>query len=147
MKKSTQVAQLLLDIAGEQEKPLTPMALLKLVYLCHGWMLGLYDRPLITEDVEAWKYGPVIPELYHALKKFGGQPVSNPIEQDMPEFDDLESALIRRVFEVYGNNGLVLSGLTHRPGTPWSATWERGSSVIPNESIQQHFKELAAKAA
>ncbi len=31
------------------------MQLIKLVYLCHGWTMGLYSRPLI-ENVEAWQY-------------------------------------------------------------------------------------------
>ena len=29
----------------------TPMHVLKLVYLCHGWMLGLNDSSLINEPV------------------------------------------------------------------------------------------------
>ena len=38
------------------------MHAIKLVYLCHGWMLGIYGRSLIGEPVEAWRYGPVVPE-------------------------------------------------------------------------------------
>ena len=49
----------------------TPMHVLKLTYLCHGWMLGIYDHALINEPVEAWQYGPVVPSLYHKYKKFG----------------------------------------------------------------------------
>ena len=28
-------------------QPTTPMHVIKLVYLCHGWMLGNFDRGLI----------------------------------------------------------------------------------------------------
>ena len=38
------------------------MQVLKLVYYCHAWMLGLYGRPLIRQPIEAWRYGPVVPE-------------------------------------------------------------------------------------
>ena len=38
----------------------TPMHVLKLVYLCHGWVLGLTDQALIDEPVEAWQYVPPV---------------------------------------------------------------------------------------
>ena len=50
----------------------TPMHMIKLVYLSHGWMLGLRERSLINEAVEAWRYGPVVPSVYHRFKSFVG---------------------------------------------------------------------------
>ena len=44
------------------------MHVLKLVYVCHGWMLGIHGAPLITEPVEAWTYSPVVPTVYHRYK-------------------------------------------------------------------------------
>lgn len=43
-------------------------------------MLGLYGVPLIRDDVQAWKYGPVIPQVYHAgaVKDYRGRPVYGP---------------------------------------------------------------------
>ncbi|MCC7437458.1 MAG: DUF4065 domain-containing protein [Armatimonadetes bacterium] len=53
-----------LDIALKDGTALTPMKLLKLVYIAHGWHLGIMGKPLISDEVQAWKYGPVIPKLY-----------------------------------------------------------------------------------
>ena len=53
-----------------QDIETTVMHVLKLVYLAHGWMLGLHKRPLIKEQVEAWLYGPVILVLYQKYKYF-----------------------------------------------------------------------------
>ena len=139
------VANKLLEIARNRGKSLTPMQVLKLVYLCHGWMLGLCGLPLIRDRVEAWKYGPVIPGLYHSLKKYGADPVTETIEQpyDTP-FDDQEDGIIEEVFDVYGNHtGPQLSTITHRPGSPWSQTWDAGGTVIPNDGMKRHYKELA----
>ena len=44
------------------------MKVLKLVYISHGFHLALTNDPLIKENVMAWQYGPVIPELYFQLK-------------------------------------------------------------------------------
>ncbi|RYE90398.1 MAG: DUF4065 domain-containing protein [Cytophagaceae bacterium] len=54
----------------------TPMKLLKLVYISHGWSLALLNEPLINEAVEAWTYGPVIPSLYQELKEYGRERVT-----------------------------------------------------------------------
>ena len=53
------------DVNGQ---PLTIVHLLKLVYFAHGWHLGRTGQPLINRPVEAWKYGPVIPEVYDAFR-------------------------------------------------------------------------------
>ena len=52
-------------------KPTTPMGIVKLVYLAHGWQLGWDGEPLINEPVEAWTYGPVILACTTAIKPLG----------------------------------------------------------------------------
>ena len=54
----------------ETGKELTPMKVLKLVYIAHGWNLALYDEPLISDSIQAWKFGPVIPSVYQAFRVF-----------------------------------------------------------------------------
>lgn len=58
--------------AAKRNFKLTNLSLQKLAYFAHGWHLALFDKPLLEENdaFEAWRYGPVLPELYHALKAF-----------------------------------------------------------------------------
>jgi uncharacterized phage-associated protein len=77
----------ILKISKKQGFALTPMQLLKLVYIAHGWALMILERDLFADRIEAWKYGPVIPVLYHATKHFGRNPI--PLEL----IDDNESAV------------------------------------------------------
>src|SRR6516164_9635188 len=65
------VANYLLSKADVDQKKLDPLQLQKLVYIAHGWHLGLLNRPLFAQRVEAWPYGPVIEDVYHAFKRFG----------------------------------------------------------------------------
>lgn len=123
------------------------MQVLKLVYLCHGWMLGLYNRPLIKEPVEAWQYGPVVRDLYKSVKKFRSSPVEGPLSRNKEDFDEQEKDIMDQVIEMYGDfSGLALSRLTHEPGTPWYRTWNSGDryNIISNDLIEDHFKQLAA---
>lgn len=50
------VANYMLAVAEKKGMTLTPMQVLKLVYLAHGWSLAWFGRPLIRDDVEAWDY-------------------------------------------------------------------------------------------
>lgn len=138
------VAKTLIERAQKRGRPLTPMQVIKLVYICHGWMLGLYHRPLITQPVEAWQYGPVIDDVYQQLKKFGGGHVTEVMENFAEEFDPLENNLIDQVIDKYSHlSGIALSQMTHASGTPWAITWEnRGrNSVISSDLIEEHYSQ------
>ena len=139
------IAARLIRMGVEQDVPRNPLQIIKLTYLCHGWMLGLYERPLSGQHVEAWRYGPVIPDVYHAIKRYGSQPITGSPLPDRGRFDGVEADLIQQVFSAYGEfTGIELSQMTHAEGTPWHQTWDgRRNAVIPNDLIQRHFAELA----
>ena len=144
---SRAVANSLLDKARSDGNPLTPMQIIKLVYLCHGWMLGLHGRPLIWEPVEAWQFGPVIRDLYETVRHYKSEPIPDLLPpHQAAKLDWQEDDLVRQVYELYGrDSGIALSRLTHADGTPWSRTWERfgQNANISNDLIQDHFAGLA----
>ena len=70
------VAEHIRWLRTNEGEPTTPLHLVKLVYISHGWVLGFHGIPLIRESVEAWKYGPVIPAVYHRYKPFGGSHIN-----------------------------------------------------------------------
>lgn len=156
------VANFFLRKAWNEGKTLTPMKLQKLVYLAHGWALGAFDAPLISESVQAWQYGPVIESLYHEFKHFGSGDIDKEasdvdldhetfdIVYEVPVIDEDDSEaqdLINRVWNTYERySGGQLSTITHRPGTPWKKayTGERGT-IIDNHLIKEHYKNLIEK--
>jgi len=144
------VAQKVLDVCNSNEdtKSVTPMQLLKLVYLCHGWTLGLLGRPLVREPVQAWRYGPVFPELYHAIKDYRHSPVPTVPGAHPIDLDSSEESIIEQVCSGYGKwTGIQLSQLTHRRGSPWYVTWNesRGArnAEISSDLIEDHYRALA----
>jgi uncharacterized phage-associated protein len=110
------VANEFLRLAEEDGRALTPLQIIKLVYIAHGWMLALYQRPLIIDRIEAWKYGPVIPKLYHDMKAYGAGSVPGQLPDTFPHskpLDAQERDLISQVYNIYGRkNGVQLSALT-----------------------------------
>lgn len=151
MHDSRMIANEFLSLASKENKPLTIMQVLKLVYIAHGWSLGLYSRPLISDEVEAWQYGPVIPRLYQAIKDYRHDYISEAIRTDSnTSLDEREGRLVAEVYEIYGGkSGPALSRITHAKGTPWDLVYEPGAfgMVIPNDLIHDHYTRLANKAA
>lgn len=155
------VANYFLDLAAEEKTNLTPMQLQKLVYFAHGWNLALYNEPLIVDPVQAWKFGPVVPTLYHEFKSFGAGAIPGKatefdfaegrlVEPSISEDDSKGSHLLKQIWKAYGGlSGPQLSNLTHLPETPWSTVWDRSGgamqTVIPNEEIRDYFTAQAEK--
>jgi uncharacterized phage-associated protein len=140
------VANAILEMAAADGKRLTNMQMQKLVYISHGYTLAMQKEPLLYQGVYAWQYGPVIPDLYEALKQYGAGYVEEPIPElfegvnpNSPEMD-----IIRSVWKAYGKfSGPKLSEITHRGQTPWSVVWkERPYGLIHNELIAQHYEQL-----
>lgn len=121
------------------------MQVLKLVYIAHGWMLGLNGRPLISQPVEAWQYGPVVRDVYNGVRHYGRDAVTAPIWAPPGDLDYYENDMVRQVFGLYGNmDGIALSNITHMPETPWAQTYRQGAfgTRISNDLIGAHYKRL-----
>ena len=126
-----------------RDAPTTPLKLVKLVYICHGWMLGLTSEELINEPVEAWQNGPVVPSLYWEYRRFGGYPIEVPIAEQ--PLTDNQVKVIEAVHDVYKDfSGPQLSELTHRNGTPWHEIYYKDGvgAVIPSSIIRNHYRTV-----
>lgn len=137
------VAERVLWLRG-RESETTPMHVLKLVYLCHGWWLGFTGEALISEPVEAWTYGPVIPTVYHLYKSFGGGHITVERVDRSENFENNQRDLIASVVDAYRSYTAVqLSNITHQKDTPWDITRRKYGigAIIPNELIESHYKK------
>jgi len=160
------IANFFLDQAERDGRPLTPLELIKLVYIAHGWHLAVTGDPLIDERVHAWKYGPVIEDLYRQFKHFGREPITEKawevepagklLHFDTPTLDESDPdyeqtvKVLKRVWPYYSKlSGGELIDLTHADGTPWDQIYhdpEKGqNAVIPDALIQRHFIDKAKK--
>lgn len=153
---SESIANYFIQKSFEEGVNLTQMKLLKLVYIAHGWHLGYFDQPLISDAVQAWQYGPVIPKLYRKISKYGRRTIDALIEgygvicdgqQENTPPHESTIPLLNKVWETYsGLSGIQLSTMTHQNDTPWHYAWieAKGSpysgTIISNELIRQHYK-------
>ena len=139
---------------------LTPMKLVKLTYIAHGWHLAFKEKPLLSEGVQAWKFGPVVPTVYHTYKEFGRnqiprlKPVISIFDQPIRDDSD-EWKILKGVWNNYKHlTGANLSTMTHQSGTPWDTITKQHKGhplphnlIIPNDMIQKHYQELKKQRA
>ncbi len=143
--KSLSVAKRLLEKLSIAHPSVTPMQLIKMVYIAHGYMLGMHGRPLLSEPVQAWQYGPVVRSVYDAVKQYKSNPVQFISGGDCTALGADEEQVLDRVVAIYGkSDGVVLSAATHKKGTPWDITWSMHgkNSDISNDLIENFYSAL-----
>lgn len=158
------VANAFLRLARQDCSEIQPMKIQKLVYLAHGWNLGIYKSPLLAEEVQAWQYGPVINSLYHEFKNYGSGMISGDatdyeldektlqiktVVPTIPDSDTQSHRLIEQVWKKYKHlSGIQLSSITHQDETPWSRIYAgQHRMAIPDELIQSHYEHLIRSRA
>jgi uncharacterized phage-associated protein len=140
----------------DEGKFVTQMKLQKLVYFAQGAHLAKYNKALINETFQAWRYGPVIPEIYQDFKLYGSRPITDtsefiPSSTYSPPFrldaDALDS--INYTWGVLKDfSAMSLSHWTHQPNGPWSKVYDPDTKSTPinNNEIKQYFEKLIIKA-
>ena len=147
MHSARKVANFFIEEAFRQGKGLTPLQVIKLVYIAHGFVLANTNRGLIADVIEAWEYGPVVADLYHKLKRYGNDPIPEPMSDwiESYEFEENERIIMTKVFNHYNKfTGIQLSTLTHQEGTPWYEVWEEfgKNAIIPDEKTREHYIKI-----
>jgi uncharacterized phage-associated protein len=122
------------------DEPCTNMRLNKLLYFAQGHALERFGKPLFGADLEAWDWGPVVPEIYRKYKCCGESPIAATdadFAPDLipPEVQDL-LAEVSVKYEDFSTSALVKQ--SHRKGSPWFNTPR--NDVIPLAAIADWFK-------
>ena len=119
------------------------MKLQKMLYYEQGYHLAVFDTPLFEEDIEAWMYGPVVPDVYLHFSSHGAGGIA-PETADIIRLSDDEEALFDNVFDAYAEfsaYGLMIK--THKE-SPWKKTPIGKGNIIKKSDMTDFFKsELA----
>jgi uncharacterized phage-associated protein len=153
MYNSYQIANYFIKSSQDTGQELTPMKLIKLCYIAHGWHLGLYDTQLLDEVIYAWKYGPVVDTVYKEFRKYGSSQIAELYsdcegENIYPMPDEKIKPFLDAIWKSYSKyDGVQLSAMTHQSNTPWDIIWNKKGgnrekyAIIPNDLIKAHYKE------
>jgi len=124
---SSTIAGYFIDKSNKENAPLSVLQLVKLIYIAHGWNLALYNTPLISDRIEAWKYGPVMPSLYSFFKGLNltkDDLVKDFLIEEAACIKAIHRELLNKVYVKYKRtSGEDLTNLMHQEDTPWYKVW------------------------
>lgn len=121
------------------------LKLQKLLYYSQAVHLARVDEVLFKDQIEAWRYGPVIPSIYRKYKQFGFENIK-PEETDISEPTSLcpeQMKTIDMVLDYYGAMSAVrLVNETHSE-SPWKDTYKEGENIeISVEVMRDYYKKV-----
>ena len=123
---------------------LTPMKIIKLVYISYAWYLTLTEGVKLTKELpQAWDYGPVFPSLYQSLKKYGKTQIKDTIPNGdrWEKIKDSDKPFLDKMWSMYGSyGGVYLSAITHTNNSPWDIARKNGfNNNIEDSDIIEHY--------
>lgn len=116
------------------------LKLQKILYFVQAQFLVNRGRPCFKEKIEAWQFGPVVPEVYHKYKFYGGTAIKSSNQYKMWNISNDDKKEIEVIVDEcakYSTSQLV--NITHKQ-TPWLKAYsENKHNHISNESIFEYF--------
>lgn len=124
----------------EHGDTISNLKLQKLLYFAQGFHLAAFGDALFDEDMIAWTYGPVVPEVYDVYKKDREHAINTEGIIDNVVLSPQESALFDKVYFEYSRfSAVALMNMTHTKG-PWKN--HKVGEVLPKDEIRDFFMTL-----
>lgn len=151
------IARYIINYCNEHGYGVSNLKLQKILYFVQAAFLVNINKKCFNESIEAWDFGPVVPEVYHEFKFYGNNNIpsiyeyidySNGVwEAEKVKFDngiieiddrDLINGMIEECCK-YSAGRLV--EITHNQD-PWINAYTKGcNNIITRKSIKKFFGE------
>lgn len=89
------------EATEEDQELISNLKLQKLVYYAQGLFMAAYGKPLFSDKIKAWTYGPVVPELYHHYKKYGSKGICADKNFNPSIIDEDTKKFLDEIYEVF----------------------------------------------
>lgn len=158
MYNALDVARYIINKSNTSGCALSNLKLQKVLYFVQANFLVNTDdnHPCFANRIEAWDFGPVIPDVYHEFKRYGSSNIpyieeytdfsdglwnsatkkysdSIIMDEDKPKIDEMV-----QMCEPYTATALV--NITHNQ-RPWKDAYSRGYNMeITNDAILEYYR-------
>ncbi|WP_153940692.1 Panacea domain-containing protein [Acidithiobacillus thiooxidans] len=136
-----EVAKYFLSLDDEEAgDTMSNLKLQKLLYYAQGFHLAVFGVPLFEDEIEAWTHGPVVPNVYHEFKNYGGSAIPGQSGFDPTDFSEETRDFLNEVYNVYGQfSAWKLRNMTHEED-PWKNAYDSTpGTTISNDSLKTYF--------
>lgn len=158
---SSAIANEFIQLGMNENIELPHLKLQALLYYAQGWYLALKDKPLIEENICAYKWGPGIRNVYIQTHSYKNNSIVTllhtlscridrgtvhgflTIPTNIQEEDKL---FMKKIWDTHKNySHIQLCNSTHAPNEPWSLInlyyGLEQEPTIPNSLIRDSFKQ------
>lgn len=146
MYNALSVAHYIIDYCNERGRGISNLKLQKILYFVQAEFLVSTPYPCFKDRIEAWDFGPVVPNVYHQYKLFGSSIIPARMNDILvPYFEDIsfeDQLMINSIVDDASRyTASQLVQITHNQA-PWKNAYRRGfNNVISNEAIRDYFRE------
>ena len=138
--RALDVAEEIIAYSLKIKNPITHLKLQKLLYFVQAKFLLETPHPCFSDKIEAWAFGPVVPNVYKKYKKYSRSTLktSNNYTRVI-SLSDLK--MIEEMVEIFKDwTPMAMVSLTHRQ-SPWKDAWDKygENAEITPEAIKDFF--------
>lgn len=136
------VAEYIIIYSEVKDYGISNLKLQKILYLIQAYSLIHTKKPCFSEDIEAWNFGPVIPEMYRKYRQFGGADIQircQNLEEIQKGFEKEDRKRIEEVVDKFADFSASDLTILTQNQMPWIEAFNRREKVIQCEDILEYF--------
>lgn len=117
------------------------LKLQKILYLMQAEFLIAIKHPCFIDAIEAWDFGPVIPDVYYHYRVFGAGTIPYLDDLEYCPFTENEKAIADDIINTCASySSAELNNMIHKQ-TPWIDAFHADDHTITNDSLVKFFQE------
>ena len=141
MRSAINLSKYIINKCIDEDCPISNLQLQKILYYIQKEFLK-FDNIAFYDVIEAWRFGPVVPDVYYCFCGAGSMPISTHYNDvDMHDYTPFELEDIDEIV----NSKRILSPWTmveetHKEGGAWDLVFKKGSGnkkEIPIDLIKK----------
>ena len=137
--KAIDIAKYIVDFCTRNEIAISDLKLQKILYYIQLAFISNLNKFAFKDELEAWKYGPVVKNVYDIYSSFGSTKICL-IYDDIIEFKPIEKNVINSVLlKCLPMDVWELVEMTHVPDGPWEQTYCEGEKNIIRKDIIKEY--------
>ena len=121
------------------EEYISNLQLQKILFYIQEYYIKTKKEPIFTDEIQAWQFGPVVPEVYYEYCGYGAMPIYNEYKT---QIDEEEKRIIDPIIETKrAMKPWQLVEETHKKDGAWDRVYNHGignKQVIPVEYIERY---------
>lgn len=142
MYSALDIAKYIIWYCKEEGYSISNLKLQKLLYFVQAQFLVTLGVPAFDENIEAWDFGPVVPEVYQYFKIWGNSEIPRMVvkEADARIFRRDQEIINEILDECAPYSAIALVDITHHQA-PWCDAYEKYcNNIITPKIIKEYFE-------